>query len=78
MRVLDQRLVRRARPVRHLLVLDAVLGASSAAFVLLQAVLIARVVALAFSGASLSAVSFDLVLLGLAFAGRSILSWVFE
>ena len=78
MRVLDQRLVRRARPVRHLLVLDAVLGASSAAFVLLQAVLIARVVALAFSGASLSAVSFDLVLLGLAFAGRSILSWGFE
>jgi ATP-binding cassette, subfamily C, bacterial CydD len=76
--VLDQRLVRRARPVRHLLVLDAVLGASSAALVLLQAVLIARIVAQAFSGASLSAVSFDLVLLGLAFAGRSILSWGFE
>ena len=37
-RVLDQRLVRRARPVRHLLVLDAVLGALSAGLVLVQAV----------------------------------------
>jgi hypothetical protein len=49
MRVLDQRLVRRARPVRHLLVLDAVLGALSAGLVLVQAVLIASVVAQAFS-----------------------------
>ena len=77
-RVLDQRLVRRARPVRHLLVLDAVLGALSAGLVLVQAVLIARVVAQAFSGASLSDVTFDLVLLALAFAGRSILTWGFE
>jgi len=76
--VLDQRLVRRARPVRRLLVLDAVLGASSAALVLLQAVLIASIVARAFSGASLSAVSFELVLLAFAFAGRGILSWGFE
>ena len=60
MRVLDQRLVRRARPVRHLLVLDAVLGALSAGLVLVQAVLIARVVAQAFSGASLSDVTFEL------------------
>src|SRR6476660_5086567 len=78
MRVLDQRLVRRARPVRHLLVLDTVLGTGSAALVLVQAVLIARVVAQAFSGASLSEVSFDLVLLSLAFAGRGVLTWAFE
>jgi hypothetical protein len=51
-RVLDQRLVRRARPVRRLLVLDSLLGTASAALVLLQAVLIARIVAQAFSGAS--------------------------
>ncbi len=78
MRVLDQRLVHRARPVRHLLVLDAVLGALSAGLVLVQAVLIARIVAQAFSGASLSAVSLELVLLTLAFAGRSVLTWGFE
>jgi len=78
MRVLDQRLVRRARPVRHLLVLDSVLGALSAGLVLVQAVLIARVVAQAFSGASLSEVTFELSLLALAFAGRSVLMWGFE
>ncbi len=78
MRVLDQRLVRRARPVRHLLVLDSVLGALSAGLVLVQAVLIARVVAQAFSGASLADVTFELVLLALAFAGRSVLTWGFE
>jgi ATP-binding cassette, subfamily C, bacterial CydD len=77
-RFLDQRLVRRAAPVRHLLVLDAILGAASAAIVLVQAVLIARVVAQAFSGASLGDVSFDLVLLALAFAGRGVLTWGFE
>jgi thiol reductant ABC exporter CydD subunit len=77
-RVLDQRLVRHARPVRHLLVLDAVVGTASAVLVLLQAVLIARIVARAFAGASLSDVSSDLVLLALAFAGRSLLAWVFE
>jgi ATP-binding cassette subfamily C protein CydD len=78
MRVLDQRLVRRARPVRRLLALDTVLGALSAALVLVQAVLIARIVASAFSGASLGDVSADLVLLGLAFAGRSVLTWGFQ
>jgi thiol reductant ABC exporter CydD subunit len=77
-RVLDQRLVRRAAPVRHLLVLDAILGAASAGLVLVQAVLIARIVAQAFDGAPLSDVTFDLVLLALAFAGRSVLTWGFE
>jgi thiol reductant ABC exporter CydD subunit len=76
--VLDQRLVRRAAPVRHLLVLDAIIGAASAALVLVQAVLIARIVAQAFSGAPLGDVAFDLVLLALAFAGRGVLTWGFE
>jgi ABC-type transport system involved in cytochrome bd biosynthesis fused ATPase/permease subunit len=74
-RVLDQRLVRRARPVRRLLALDAVIGTASAALALFQAVLIARIVADAFDGASLSEVSSDLVLLTLTFAGRSLLAW---
>jgi len=78
MRVLDQRLVRRARPVRRLLALDTVLGALSAGLVLVQAVLIARIVASAFSGASLGDVSVDLALLVLAFAGRGVLTWGFE
>jgi ATP-binding cassette, subfamily C, bacterial CydD len=77
-RFLDQRLVRRAAPVRHLLVLDAILGVASAALVLVQAVLIARIVAQAFSGAGLGDVAFDLVLLALAFAGRGVLTWGFE
>jgi ATP-binding cassette, subfamily C, bacterial CydD len=76
--VLDQRLVRRARPVRHLLVLDSALGALSAGLVLVQAVLIARIVASSFSGASLRDLSADLVLLALTFAGRSVLTWGFE
>ena len=64
--------------MRHLLVLDSVLGALSAGLVLVQAVLLARIVASAFSGASLTDVSGDLVLLALAFAGRSVLTWSFE
>jgi ATP-binding cassette, subfamily C, bacterial CydD len=77
-RVLDQRLVRRARPVRLLLVLDAVVGTASAALILLQAALIAKIVAQAFTGASLGDVAFDLALLAAAFAGRSVLTWAFE
>jgi ATP-binding cassette subfamily C protein CydD len=77
-RVLDQRLVRRARPVRHLLALDAALGSVSAVLVLLQATLLARIVARAFDGASIHDVSRDLVLLALTFAGRGVLAWAFE
>ncbi|HET7855948.1 MAG TPA: thiol reductant ABC exporter subunit CydD, partial [Gaiellaceae bacterium] len=51
---------------------------ASAALVLLQAVLIARIVAAAFGGASLSDVSSDLLLLALAFSARSLLAWGFE
>jgi ATP-binding cassette, subfamily C, bacterial CydD len=78
MRALDRRLLRRARPVRRLLALDVALGLTAAVLVLLQATLLARVVAQAFAGASLRGVSRDLVLLGLAFAGRGVLAWGFE
>jgi thiol reductant ABC exporter CydD subunit len=77
-RVFDSHLMRRARPVRRLLILDAALGGLSAALVLLQAVLIAKIVAGAFSGGTLSDIAPDLVLLALTFAGRSVLTWGFE
>jgi ATP-binding cassette, subfamily C, bacterial CydD len=77
-RALDRRLLRRARPVRRLLELDVALGLAAAVLVLLQATLLARVVARTFTGASLRDVSRDLVLLALAFAGRGLLAWGFE
>ncbi|HET7554737.1 MAG TPA: thiol reductant ABC exporter subunit CydD [Gaiellaceae bacterium] len=78
MRALDPRLLRSARPVRRLLGVDVALGLASGLLVLVQATLLARIVARAFAGASLHAVSRDLVLLALAFAARGILSWGFE
>ena len=78
MRALDQRLLRRVKPVRRLLALDVVLGLLGAVLVLVQATLLARIVARAFEGASLADVSRDLVLLALAFAGRGALAWGFE
>jgi ATP-binding cassette, subfamily C, bacterial CydD len=77
-RALDPRLVRRARPVRVLLGVDAVLGVASALLVLVQATLLARIVARAFDGASLRAVAIDLALLAAAFAARGGLAWGFE
>src|SRR5215831_1020762 len=78
MRALDPRLVRRARPVRVLLGVDVALGVATALLVLVQATLLAHVVARAFDGASLGAVATGLVLLALAFAARGALSWGFE
>ena len=62
MRLLDPRLIRRARAVRSLLVADAVIGVVIAVLVLAQAVLLARVAARAFEGASLDEVAAPLVL----------------
>ncbi|HEY1365466.1 MAG TPA: thiol reductant ABC exporter subunit CydD [Gaiellaceae bacterium] len=78
MRALDPRLVRRARPVRVLLGVDAVLGVATALLVLVQATLLARIVARAFHGAPLRMVATDIVLLALAFAARGALAWGFE
>jgi ATP-binding cassette, subfamily C, bacterial CydD len=77
-RALDQRLIRRARPVRLLLAADVVLGIGAAILVLVQATLLASIVAQAFAGASLADVSAELGVLGVVFAGRAALTWGFE
>jgi thiol reductant ABC exporter CydD subunit len=77
-RALDPRLVRRARPVRVLLGIDTALGVATAVLVLVQATLLARIVARVFDGASLRAVAVDIALLALAFAARGALAWGFE
>jgi len=78
MRLLDPRLVDRARAVRVMLAADAVLGVLAALLVLLQAVMIARVAARAFGGASLGDVALPLGLLVAAVAGRAAAAWGFE
>jgi ATP-binding cassette, subfamily C, bacterial CydD len=77
-RVLDPRLLRRARAARTLLAVDALLGIVVALLVLTQAVLLARVAARAFAGASLAEVSTPLVLLVVVAAGRALAAWGFE
>jgi thiol reductant ABC exporter CydD subunit len=74
----DPRLVRRARPVRRLLALDAALGVAAALLVLAQAALLARVAARGFAGVPLAELTLPLVLLVAASAGRALLSWGFE
>jgi ATP-binding cassette, subfamily C, bacterial CydD len=74
----DQRLLQRAKPVRLLLVTDAALGVAASALVLLQATLLASIVATGFAGASLKEVLPKLELLALTFAGRALLAWAFE
>jgi ATP-binding cassette, subfamily C, bacterial CydD len=78
MRALDPRLLRRGRAVRLLLGADAALGVLAALLVLAQAVLIARVAARAFGGASLEDVQAPLVLLAGVVAARAVAAWGFE
>ena len=78
MRLLDQRLLARARAARRLLVFDSALGVAGAVLLVVQATLIARIVAQAFTGSSLRDVAPGLVLLTLAFAARGTLAWGFE
>jgi thiol reductant ABC exporter CydD subunit len=78
LRVLDPRLLRRARAVRRVLVVDAVLGLVAAGLVLAQAVLIARVAARSFGGASLGEVTFALTLLAAVVVARALAAWGFE
>jgi thiol reductant ABC exporter CydD subunit len=78
MPVLDPRLARRARAVRSLLGVDAVLGVAVALLVLAQAVLLARVAARAFDGASLDDVAWPLGLLVVVVFARSAGAWAFE
>ena len=78
MRALDQRLVRRTRSVRPLLAADTVLGLATVALIIVQATLLAYVVARAFDGASLGALRVELVALACAFAARGALGWGME
>ena len=78
MRVLDPRLLRRARAARVLLGIDAVLGLTAALLVLAQAVLLARVAARAFDGATLGTVTGPLVLLAVVVCARALAAWGFE
>jgi ATP-binding cassette, subfamily C, bacterial CydD len=76
--VLDPRLLRRARAARVLLAVDAGLGVLSALLVLAQAVLLARVTARAFYGASLAEVATPLGLLVAVISARALAAWGFE
>src|SRR5262245_2116024 len=78
MRVLDPRLVRRTRAVRPLLAFDAALGVVVALIVLAQAVLLARVAARAFDGASLADVTRPILLLVAVVVARAAGAWAFE
>jgi ATP-binding cassette, subfamily C, bacterial CydD len=77
-RALDPRLLRRTRAARPLLAADTLLGIGTALVVLLQATLLARIVAGAFVGGSLQTLKVDLALLLCAFALRGAFAWGME
>jgi thiol reductant ABC exporter CydD subunit len=77
-RALDRRLLRRARPARALLAVDVALAVASTLLVLVQASLLAWVVAESFAGASLAEVREGLFLLVLTVAARAAIAWAFE
>jgi thiol reductant ABC exporter CydD subunit len=76
--MIDRRLVRRARAARTLLVADALLGVLAALLVLAQAVLLARVAARGFDGASIDELVLPLVLLVVVAACRGAAALGFE
>ena len=78
MAAIDPRLVRRARGARIALAADALLGVAAALLILLQAVLLARVAAHAFEGASLADVVTPLTLLTAVVVARAAAAWGFD
>ena len=72
---LDRRLLGRTKAVRRLLVLDVTLGIASAVLIVVQAVLLARVVAGSFDGAPPGSMSVDIAVLAVTFGIRGILGW---
>jgi ATP-binding cassette, subfamily C, bacterial CydD len=74
---LDRRLLQRAREVRLALAADALLGTLAALLVLAQAVLLSRVAARSFHGASLAAVAQPLALMGAVVCARAAATWGF-
>jgi ATP-binding cassette subfamily C protein CydD/ATP-binding cassette subfamily C protein CydCD len=61
-----------------LLVVDGALGLAGAALLIVQATLLARILADGFAGASLDDVRTELIALVAVFAGRGVLAWGFE
>ena len=78
MRALDPRLLSRTTSARPLLAIDVVLGIGSALAVLLQATVLAQIVARAFDGAPPGRLWKDLALLVIAFALRGAFGWGME
>jgi thiol reductant ABC exporter CydD subunit len=74
---LDRRLLQRAREARLALAADALLGTLAALLVLAQAVLLARVAARSFHGASLAAVAWPLTLMVAVVCARAAATWGF-
>jgi thiol reductant ABC exporter CydD subunit len=77
-RFVDPRLLRRTRAVRVLLVVDVTIAVVAGLLVLAQAVLLARVAARSFAGASLEELATPLVLLVAVVAARALAAWGFE
>ena len=75
---LDPRLLRHARAVRRLLVVDAVLGVAAALLVLAQATLLAHIAARIFAGTPLGDLLSPLGLLVAAVVARASAVWSFE
>jgi thiol reductant ABC exporter CydD subunit len=75
---LDPRLLRHARAVRRLLVVDAVLGVAAALIVLAQATLLAHIAARIFAGTPLGDLLLPLGLLVAAVVARAGAVWGFE
>ena len=78
MRALDPRLLSRTRSARPLLAIDTVLGVGGALAVLLQATVLARIVARAFDGAPPDRLWREVALLVVAFALRGAFTWGME
>jgi hypothetical protein len=77
-RALDPRLLRRTRSARPLLTVDVLLGIGTALAVLVQASLLALIVARAFDGVALEALWLDIGLLVAAFVARGACVWGME
>ena len=78
MRALDPRLLRRTRSARSLLATDTVLGICAGLAILVQAGLLARIVARAFDGAPLHSLHLEFGALVAAFVLRGACAWAME
>ena len=78
MRALDPRLLRRTRSARSLLATDTVLGICAGVAILVQAGLLARIVARAFDGAPLHSLHVEFGALVAAFVLRGACAWAME